>query len=89
MKPEDHKTLAIVSLVLSILCCSPIAIVLAIISLVKANKVNELFAMGNQFGALEASKNAKLFGWIAVGFIVLSFVLNGIFAIYSLTQTNY
>lgn len=76
---EDHKTLAIVALVLSIVCCCNVpALGCAIYALMQANKVQQLsMQQGDQFymQAMSASKNAKTFSYIAIGLECLSSVV--------------
>ena len=78
---QDNKTLAIISLVLSIVCCNILSIVFAIIGLVKANDVSKYLGMGQEQMALSASKNAKIFSWVAIGLLVLGLVINVIFIV--------
>jgi hypothetical protein len=77
---EDHKTLAIVALVLSIvLCCNIPALGCAIYALIQANDVQKLSMQpGDQFyiKAQSCSKNAKTFSYIAIGLDCLSFVVS-------------
>ena len=73
---KDNKVLAIVSLVLSIVCCNIISIVFAILAIVKSNDVSKFLAMGQQQMAQSASKNAKIFSWVAIGLILLGIVIN-------------
>lgn len=80
---EDNKTMAIVALVLSILCCCNIpALGCSIYALYQANEVPKLTAQGEQFyfQAVSASKNAKLFSYIAFALEILSFIGSSIYA---------
>ena len=77
MPVEDHKALAIVALVLSILCCniiSLISIIFAIIGLVKSNDVRKYMMMGQQEMADLSSRRAWLFSWIAIGIQIVTFI---------------
>ena len=60
--------------ILSIFCCWPIAIV----SILNATKVNKLAAAGDTGGAMEASKAAKKWAFIAIGLSVVFWVVFGI-----------
>ena len=69
----NYLVLAIVS----IFCCWPIAIV----SIINATKVNKLAAAGDTAGAMEASRAAKKWAFIAIGLSVVFWVIFGIFYI--------
>ena len=56
--PSNYLVLAIIS----ILCCTP----LGIASVVFSTQVNSKFQMGDQAGAEDASKKAKMFGIIGI-----------------------
>jgi len=73
---DDSKTLSIVALVLSIVCCNIISIVFGILAIIKSNDVAKYQGMGQTQMALSAAKNAKLFSWIAIGVIIFGFILN-------------
>jgi hypothetical protein len=66
----NHMGLAIASLVLGsvslLLCCLPVGIVFGILSVVNASQVNNKLGMGDGYGAMQASKNARLFGWVGI-----------------------
>ena len=72
---NDHKALAIVSLVLSILCCNILAIIFAIIALVKSNEVRRYQLMGQQLLAEDSAKKAGTWGWVAIGVIIACTVI--------------
>jgi hypothetical protein len=63
--------------ILSIFCCWPIAIV----SIINATKVNKLAAAGDTSGAMEASRAAKKWAFIAIGLSVVFWIIFGIFYI--------
>jgi len=72
--PPNYLALAIIT---TILCCMP----LGVISIIFSTQVNSKYMAGDYDGALQASKNAKLF-WIlsiALGLIIIlgSFALFG------------
>ena len=77
MPVEDHKALAIVALVLSILCCNILSIVFAIIALVKSSDVRKYMMMGQQEMAWQSGRRAQLFGWIAIGVQAIWFYAMG------------
>ncbi len=64
--------MAIVSTVLSVITCTLLGLIPAIISIVFANQVNSKYNMGDYDGAEKASKNAKI-AWIVA--IVITVVL--------------
>ncbi len=79
---EDNKTMAIMALVFSILCCCNIpALGCAIYALMQANEVQKLATQGEQFyfQAVSASKNAKMFSYIAFALEILSFIGTSIY----------
>ena len=58
--PPNYLVFAILT---TIFCCQ----ILGIVSIVFAAQVNSKWASGDFDGALNASKNAKLWAWIAFG----------------------
>ncbi len=70
--PPNYLVWAILT---TIFCCQPFGIV----SIVFAAMVNSRWVSGDYEGAMRASKNAKLWAWLAASFgiiaIVLTFVL--------------
>lgn len=58
--PPNYLAFAIIT---TILCCQ----ILGIVSIVYAAQVNSRWSTGDIEGALSASKNAKLWAWIAFG----------------------
>jgi uncharacterized membrane protein YjgN (DUF898 family) len=64
-KPDNQLVWAILS---TVLCCLP----LGIISIIKATKVNELWAQGDYEGAKKAASDAKKFAiWSAVAWALI------------------
>lgn len=64
-RPDNHLVWAILS---TVLCCLP----LGIISIIKATKVNELWAQGDYEGAKKASDDAKKFAiWSAIASVII------------------
>ncbi len=60
MPPPNYLVFSILT---TIFCCQ----ILGIVSIVFAAQVNSKWASGDFEGALNASKNAKLWAWIAFG----------------------
>lgn len=60
--PPNHLVWGILT---TIFCCNPLPI--GIVSIVYAAQVNSKWASGDHEGANNASKNAKLWAWIAFG----------------------
>jgi len=56
--------------ILSVFCCTP----LGIAAIIFATQVNSKVAAGDMAGALDASKKAKMFSFIAIG-LGLAFIL--------------
>jgi hypothetical protein len=65
----NYMTQSIVMVVASCLCCL-LSLPFSIIALVNANQVNSKISMNDMGGAMSASKNAKLFNWIALGMVI-------------------
>jgi len=72
--PPDYTSQAITGLILSILCCTPIA-GFAIAAIVQGSKVKNLYVQGDYEGALEASAKAKRWCNITTGALVAAVVL--------------
>ena len=76
--PSDYKTFSIVNIVLSVLCiCNTglVAIIFAILALLKGQDVSKRVAIGDYIGAQNASSQAKLFNIISTVVLVLGVVL--------------
>lgn len=87
--PPDNKTLAIVALILSILCsCSLPGIGLSIYAIMQANEVETAMNEGFPKKAETASKNAKLFSWIAIGLTAFQFVFLTIYMLLVIIVQN-
>ena len=69
--PPNYLVFAILT---TIFCCQ----ILGIVSIVFAAQVNSKWNSGDIQGALDASRNAKLWAWIAFGSGVLTVVVSGI-----------
>jgi hypothetical protein len=75
--PPNYLVFAILA---TIFCCQ----ILGIVSIVFAAQVNSKWNAGDIQGALEASKNAKLWAWIAFGsgiIIALAVTLLAVFGV--------
>lgn len=67
----NYMTQSIILLIVSILCCGNLlSMALAIVALVYSTQVNGKVAANDIAGAMDASKNAKLFNWIAFGLLI-------------------
>ncbi|MBT3637668.1 MAG: CD225/dispanin family protein [Opitutae bacterium] len=73
--PGNHLVLAILSTVLGFLCCSGINLPFGIVAIVFASQVNGKYASGDFQGAISSAKQAKIWGWISMGLVILGFVL--------------
>jgi archaellum biogenesis protein FlaJ (TadC family) len=77
--PSNYLVFAILT---TIFCCQ----ILGIVSIVYAAQVNSKWYAGDYQGAIDASRNAKLWAWVAfgigffAGFIGLIIAFMGIFA---------
>ena len=77
--PSNYLVFAILT---TILCCQ----VFGIVSIVYAAQVNSKWYAGDHQGAIDASRNAKLWAWVAfgtgfvLGFIGILMALFGVFA---------
>lgn len=65
------------SILATIFCCIPIGIVAIIFSA----QVNSKWSSGDREGAVRASKNAKIWIWIAVAIGIISYIIGVIFGI--------
>jgi uncharacterized membrane protein YvbJ len=76
VKPKSYQTEAIIVTVVSTLCCgSLISLILGIIAIIKASKVDSEFAMGNVHEAVQNSESAKkLTIWAAVIAVIWSII---------------
>lgn len=85
--PSNYLVFAILT---TLFCCQP----LGIVSIVFAAQVNSKWNAGDIEGALESSKNAKLWAWIsfatgfAIAIIVTLFTIFGVLAGISMGGIN-
>lgn len=61
----------------TIFCCLPFGVV----SIVYAAQVNSRWSSGDREGAINASKNAKIWAWVAIGFGTVGYILGIIFGV--------
>lgn len=61
--PQKVPNYLVQSILVTLCCCLPFGIV----AIVYSAQVNGLLAGGNVAGAIKASDNAKMWGWIAFG----------------------
>jgi hypothetical protein len=73
--PPNYLVFAILA---TIFCCQ----ILGIVSIVYAAQVNSKWNAGDIQGAMDASKNAKLWAWIAFGSGLLIVVVVGLLSIF-------
>ncbi len=73
--PPNYLVFAILT---TIFCCQ----ILGIVSIVYAAQVNSKWTAGDIQGAMDASKNAKLWAWIAFGSGLLIAVVVGLLSIF-------
>lgn len=70
------NTLAIVSLVLSILCCNIVpGVVLSVFAITQGRKYTTAVSMGNNVDANSAAKLAKTMAWISLGLSIATIVM--------------
>lgn len=67
--------------VVSVLCCSLLSLPFSIIALINSNQVNSKIAINDITGAIAASKNAKLFNWIAFGIVMVGVLFSIVYFI--------
>ena len=77
----NYLTQSIIMTVVSVLCCSLFSLPFSIIALINSNQVNSKAAMNDIAGAMAASKNAKLFNWIAFGIVMANLLLSIVYII--------
>lgn len=78
LPPPNYLAFAILS---TLFCCQ----ILGIVSIVYAAQVNSKWASGDYQGAIDSSKNAKLWAWVAVGsgvvIAIISFIMLSVFGV--------
>ena len=81
--PGNHLVLAILSTVLGLLCCCGLNLPFGIVAIVFASQVNGKYASGDFQGAISSAKQAKIWGWISMGLVILALVLHLISSVLS------
>lgn len=78
-KPDNNLALSIIATVVSLITCcgwvSCIGVILGIIAIVFSTQVDSKYTAGDYIGSENASKNAKILSYIAIGTIVLSIIM--------------
>lgn len=75
------NTLAIVSLILSIICCNIVpGLILSIIAMTQGSKYNTASSIGNYYDANNAAKLSKILAWVSIGISIVTVVIS-IFAV--------
>jgi hypothetical protein len=82
--PSNQLVLAILSTVLGLLCCCGLNLPFGIVAIVFASQVNGKYSAGDFQGALSAAKQAKIWGWISMGLVITSLVLNILYFVFVL-----
>ena len=73
--PSNQLVLAILSTVMGFLCCCGLDLPFGIFAIVFASQVNGEYVEGDYPRALSAAKQAKIWGWISMGLVIMSLVL--------------
>ncbi len=86
--PPNHLTEAIIVTIISALCCcSPVSVVLGIIAIVSANKVDTLASQGyREQATAESNKAQKMIYWaagISIIWWIVTFIINLTTSIFS------
>ncbi|MDR2384562.1 MAG: CD225/dispanin family protein [Tannerella sp.] len=87
VRPKSYQTEAIIVTLVSMLCCgSVISLIIGIIAIVKANKVDSYFYEGNIHEAIQNSESAKKLT-IWAGVIAIIWFILGIALYFTLIAT--
>jgi t-SNARE complex subunit (syntaxin) len=54
------------------------------VAIVFASQVNGKYGSGDFQGAISSAKQAKIWGWISMGLVILAFVLNLLYLLFAL-----
>lgn len=77
--PNNHLTLAIISTVLTFMCCGVFGCVFGIIAIVSANNVEKYWRQGHYDEAERQASKAKTWGIISIILSVIGFILTILF----------
>ena len=70
------NTLAVVSLVLSIICCNIVpGLVLSVIAMTQGSKYNTASSIGNYYDANNATKLSKILSWVSIGISAITIII--------------
>lgn len=72
----NYMVWAIISTIVAFCVCCVVGAIPGVVAIVYASQVNSKLAAGDRAGAEQASRNAKLWCWIATGLVILGLVLN-------------
>jgi len=82
--PSNQLVLAILSTVMGFLCCCGLNLPFGIFAIVFASQVNGKYSDGDYPWALSAAKQAKIWGWISMGLVIMSLVLYIVYFLFAL-----
>jgi hypothetical protein len=84
--PNNNLVIAIIATVVSVVfCCIPHGVV----SLIFALQVNKKAEAGDMLGAMNAAKQAKLWGFISIGVAVVGFVIALLFGVLNAVLSSF
>jgi hypothetical protein len=83
-KPSNFLVLAILSTVLGFLCCCGLNLPFGIVAIVFASQVDGKYASGDFQGAISSANQAKIWGWISMGLVIIGFVCNLLYLLFAL-----
>lgn len=72
----NYMAWSIVVTIVSLCVCCIVGTIPGIVAIVFSSKVNGALDRGDYAGAQQASKNAKLWAWIATGLCILGLLIN-------------
>ena len=86
--PSSQLVLAILSTVLGLFCCCGLNLPFGIVAIIFASQVNGKYSAGDFPGALSAAKQAKVWGWISMGLVIVSLVLYIVYFLFILYEVR-
>ena len=69
-------------------CAVPVSLVLGIIGIVFSSRIDEKQRRGDYIGAKSDAKTATILNWVALGFLVLTAVIIGVFIFLAVINTS-